>query len=113
MPHTKRSPHFVIEVRRLRDKAKAGTLDAEERARVAHILEFNTTDAACLTKAHEDEPIFVLRAHDGDADKCVDHWCELQIERTLWKDDKPLAKIADARDCAREMREWPDRKVAD
>lgn len=122
MGHTKRSPEFLMQVRRLREKLVAGTLDAQERADLAHIVEFNTTDSGCMVKAAEDEPVFVLRGQDIDADKCVDHWCELRIEKSIGIDDsqfsegrssKPLTKIADARDCAREMREFRHRKEAD
>lgn len=114
MPHVKRSHEFLMRIRRLREKLIAGTLDAEERAEIAHILEFNTTDSSCMVKAAEDEPVFTLRAQDIDADKTVDYWCELRIERTLGVvNAAPLTKIADARDCALEMRRFRHRKEAD
>jgi hypothetical protein len=72
--HTKRSPEFLMKIRRLREKVVAGTLDAEERAEVAHILEFNTSDSGCMVKAAEDEPIFVLRAKDPLAPLSVQDW---------------------------------------
>jgi hypothetical protein len=113
MPHTKRSPSFQMQIDRLKQKVLAGTLDSQEKADLAHILMYNTTDSACLVKAADDEPIFVLKAKDLTADKLVDQWCELQIEPTISQQHYNYDKVADARECAREMRGYPNRKNPD
>lgn len=123
--HVKRTPNFIKECKRLAMIVRTTeVINDVERQRIAQILENNTTDAGCMVKAADDEAIFVLRAHDisagGDESPSnnligtVDHWCELQIAHRLVTNDKrPMTKIADARDCAREMRAYPNRKWPD
>ncbi len=114
--HTKRTPAFKAEIEALIEKHLnrqwAGDSEGAGITRITEILRNNTTDAGCVVKAGEDEPIFTLRAQDATADKCVDNWCEYQIERTLM-DSGPKTKINDARMCASEMREFPNRKYPD
>lgn len=93
------------------------------------------TNDACLQKAANDEPIFVLRAQDITADILVELWAELQEEiRNMVRDgmtpeeaagtirrqyglvgregvDDP--KLLEAYDLAAKMQRWPNRKVAD
>jgi hypothetical protein len=105
MSHTKRTPEFLMRVSRLKEKVLAGTLSLQEKSELAHILMFNTTDSRCLVNAGESEPIFVLKASDITADACVDRWCDLQPANST--------KLADARDCSREMQQFKSRKWAD
>lgn len=107
--HLKRSESFSLQVRRLAEKVLSGTLDAQERADLAHILRFNTTDSQCLVKSADDEPIFVLRGGgDPVAAHAVQHW-GIQAE----EDNLHADKINDAYRCAKEMREFAARKAAE
>jgi hypothetical protein len=107
MPHTKRSPSFQMQIDRLKQKVLAGTLDSQEKADLAHILAFNTTDSACLVKAADDEPIFVLRARDLTAPDVVAYWCGLNTANIKTE------KMADAQDCVWAMTKFPNRKNPD
>jgi len=135
--HVKRSPAFQQKIEKLikgllvqADWARSDQRldEATLFTEAVEILAKHTTDAACLVKAADDEPIFVLRGHDVTAGGppwpgelpasgrmgVVDFWCELQIERRVaTRDTSPAEKIADARDCAREMRAYPNRKFPD
>lgn len=117
--HTKRSAAFKSEIESLIEKHLnrqwAGDSEGAGISRIIEILRNNTTDAGCVVKAGEDEPIFTLRGKDVTADKCVDVWCEYQIERTLTEtaDQHLINKINDARKCASEMREYTSRKYPD
>jgi len=128
--HVKRSPAFQEKIEKLikgllvqADWAHSNQMldEATLFTEAVEILAKNTTDAACLVKAANDEPIFVLRGQDVTAGGlmennmgCVDFWCELQIARRIERrDNSPAEKIADARDCAREMRAYPNRKFPD
>lgn len=60
-----------------------------------------TDPNSCLNKATDDEPVFVLRAHDPLADAIVERWidaCEFVGIH--------LDKLDDARALAESMREW-------
>ena len=61
-----------------------------------------------LKQLPESEPVFVLRATDILADQIVVEWANL-----LERHDGRSGKIAGAREVAKEMREWPYRKLPD
>jgi hypothetical protein len=63
-------------------------------------------DDACLAKAADDEPIFVLRAQDMTAPGLVEMWISRNPQL-------PPAKRAEALDCAYRMRQWPHKKMPD
>jgi hypothetical protein len=60
--------------------------------------------AGCLGKAADDEPVFVLRAHDGLAPDVVEFWVDLAKAHGA-----PPEKIAGAMTLATEMRAWAAR----
>ncbi len=71
---------------------------------------------SCLNKAHDDEPIFVLRANDELAPAAVRRWA---FEYFLSKDkgqnlltDKQRAKYEEALKLADEMEEWRQTRAA-
>jgi hypothetical protein len=55
----------------------------------------------CLRNAADDEPIFVLRAHDQVAPACVRHWAALAEALRA-----PADKVAEARALADAMKAW-------
>jgi hypothetical protein len=61
-----------------------------------------------LSKAQDDEPIFVLRAQDRLAPDLVRGWAA-QAERA----GCPAAKVQEARAVAEAMERWPARKLPD
>lgn len=69
---------------------------------------FKKTDE-CLAKVGDDEPIFVLRAHDITADEFVEAWAKRHVRRLGAKHPK----IVEARQLAMLMRAWPNRKFPD
>lgn len=64
---------------------------------------------SCLTKAADDEPIFVLRAQDRTAAQVVRIWTDYN-EMRLGADHP---KIVEARALADRMDAWPNRKLPD
>lgn len=66
----------------------------------------------CYAKAAPDEPMFVLLARDPDAAILVNLWADLR-EHRIEMGSKPasdLAMVDEARDCARRMRSWYQRR---
>lgn len=63
-------------------------------------------DNACLIKAKDDEPIFVLRAQDMTSPTVIKMWLRLNPELSM-------DKYADAIECIQQMENWPKRKMAD
>jgi hypothetical protein len=63
---------------------------------------------SCLNKAADDEPVFVLRAHDVIAPVIVDEWANMAESMGT-----PREKVTEARVLASIMRSWRDRKVPD
>jgi hypothetical protein len=62
----------------------------------------------CLGKAHEFEPVFVLRAQDSLAADLVEKWAiHARAAGT------PNDKVNEAFALAEEMRRWPVRKIPD
>ena len=57
---------------------------------------------SCLNKADDDEPIFVLRAHDPLASTCVRSWAAAAAQDTVHND----AKIQSANMLADTMDNW-------
>lgn len=55
---------------------------------------------SCFNKAHDDEPIFVLKATDFTAPETVLGWITKNINH------QPEAKLREAFECALEMRRW-------
>lgn len=117
--HAKRTQEFLLEIRRLIDALQSSTMSAQERLRICEILYKNTTDSGCVVKAKDGEPIFTLLARDVTSDHRVEDWRETVIQE--WVNAHPdeqmpeslIRKLADAAECAAEMRAWPDRKVPD
>lgn len=80
----------------------------------------NITDpTSCLAKARDDEPIFVLRAHDKSSPKIVRAWAKnfMDYHQKAATAGHPLAaaivKYEDAMEVATAMEQWQDRKQAD
>ena len=65
-------------------------------------------NSVSLAKAQDDEPIFVLRAHDSLAAAAVRQWAD-QAEKA----GATPAKVAEAREIADAMERWPSRKLPD
>jgi len=62
----------------------------------------------CIAAAHEDEPVFVLRAQDKLAPALVEAWARLASEHGCGID-----KVQEALRCAAAMISWPSRKFPD
>ena len=58
----------------------------------------------CYEKAHENEPMFVLLARDPLAPILVELWASFREHVA----GNP-SKVAEARKCARDMRDWKSR----
>lgn len=58
---------------------------------------------SCLSKAHTDETLFVLRAKDPSAPAAIRAWIEDRIRRG--KNERGDSKITEAESCARTMEE--------
>jgi hypothetical protein len=67
---------------------------------------YKSTDT-CLKKAAEDEMLFVLRAQDISSPLIVLEWIK-QNFHTCNND-----KLLEAFECALEMKDWAERKLAD
>ena len=80
MAHTKRSPEFQREIQELIDKNLAGLWCGDKEGfgiyRIIEILQKTTTDSACMVKAADDEPVFVLRGKDPVAHDAVRFWAD-------------------------------------
>jgi hypothetical protein len=63
-------------------------------------MAFKHSDA-CLQRAEDDEPLFTLLARDASAPDLVELWAYRRARR-----DGETAQVLEARDCARQMREW-------
>lgn len=57
----------------------------------------------CLSKAHDDEPIFVLRAQDRFAPLMVETWARLAEAVNC-----PVPKVDEAIRLADQMRDWQE-----
>lgn len=99
--HTKRSGAFLDEIGNYLYALESNDLDKlspSMKARLGEILQCHTTDSACVVKAAEDEPIFVLRGKDPVAPNAVEAWVNAAEARDLHGE-----KLVDAQDCADEM----------
>ena len=67
-----------------------------------------TQGQGCLGKAHDDEPIFILRAQDIHAADLVEKWAIWARASGCGND-----KVQEAHDLADKMRRWPGRKNPD
>ena len=76
-------------------------LAGEERKRAA-------AGEGCLGKAHEHEPVFVLRAQDALAADLVELWAIRARAASC-----PNDKVQEAMNLSEEMRRWPIRKNPD
>jgi hypothetical protein len=65
-------------------------------------------NSVALTRAGDQEPIFVLRAQDMLAPTLVRQWAD-EAERN----GCPKQKVDEARDLAGAMEQWPSRKFPD
>ena len=70
--------------------------------------------SSCLNKAHEDEPVFVLRANDPLAHDLVETWAEQYRARHMnqgtFTTDRQF-KYVNALKASQTMREWRDEKA--
>lgn len=55
----------------------------------------------CFQHAEDDEELFTLLARDASAPDLVEAWADKREQR-----DGTTEQVAEARDCARKMREW-------
>lgn len=65
----------------------------------------------CLAKAADDEPIFILRAHDRFAPMAVREWIDMVSEHYAYNPPRPAgldAKLSEAEDLARRMEWWQE-----
>lgn len=80
-----------------------------------HELEGLEKHYGCLAKAGDDEPLFILRAQDVLAPRCVELWASLLEVAAV--ENGTLAerqgKIDEARRTATMMKQWPLRKLPD
>ena len=61
----------------------------------------------CYAAAADNEPLFVLRANDPLAPDIVDAWADrYSLANADSPSEKVLAKVREARACARDMRRW-------
>jgi hypothetical protein len=63
----------------------------------------------CYESAAKDEPIFTLRANDGNAPEVIEFWAELYFTNKVNAnkfDDRARRKHREALQCAEEMRVW-------
>lgn len=117
--HTKRTEAFRIEIMELANDLQREVLTREQRERLIDILGRNTVDNPSIVKARENEPIFVLRAHDSTSSSLVGLWCErfrtwiANATLTPHAEASAMAKWKDAMECASEMREYKDQKLPD
>lgn len=63
---------------------------------------------AMLDKMDEAEPFFILRGQDAFAAVLVRQWAEMAESGGV-----PPAKVENARQCARAMRNWTKKKIPD
>jgi len=64
---------------------------------------------SCLTRADDDEPLFVLRANDDLAPDIVRRWANLYISsKGVLASTQQIAKFAEAMMLATEMEKWKD-----
>ena len=61
----------------------------------------NPGDYDCYANAHPDEPMFVLLGRDRMAPELIEDWA-------TWRESEgeDPAKVAEARECAQQMRAW-------
>jgi len=68
------------------------------------------THESCLNRAHDDEPIFVLRANDIGAPDAVRRWAKWYGRRKRRETGRltteQQAKMAEANDLAMDMQRW-------
>ena len=67
-----------------------------------------TDPNSCLSKAADDEPLFILRAQDELAPAVVRHWAMLARASKVAHE-----KVKEADHLAGEMEQWPKRKLPD
>jgi hypothetical protein len=120
--HTKRSAAFAHELELLIDYMSQD-LSVEHsqklNARVIEVLRNNTTDSACMVKAKDNEPIFVLRGQDRNAYGAVNSWAYETGRQARQEFEVPgippklIKKLADAQLCALEMKAYHKNRLAD
>lgn len=93
--HTKRGTAFNTQIADYAAKLTANTvLDDMERLDLANILVNCATDAPCMVKAADDEPVFVLRGQDAFAADTVEAWIDLVREGWGLKFNRPVSEMA-------------------
>lgn len=68
-----------------------------------------TDPTSCLSKAHDNERVFVLLARDVTAPATIRFWCQERMR--LGKNTIDDSQIQEAFECARLMEEFQQRKV--
>jgi hypothetical protein len=66
---------------------------------------------SCLTAAADDEPVFLLRAHDELAPEVVRYWAQLygmSKSAAGLMTTKSVTKRSEAFDCAMAMKQWKE-----
>ena len=89
--------------------------EADEMMTKQEVINAAIDGEGCLGKAHPDEPVFVLRAQDNLAADLVDKWAThvgllvpaIDVGSAMAK------KVAEAKQIAEAMREWPIHKNPD
>jgi hypothetical protein len=111
--HTKRSPEFRFRLSLLIDKLRRGLeLSAEDREKIAELLEKNTTNLHSIVNAGDAEPLFPLRGQDRIAAMLVETWAaKLESLPNLTAQQK--MKAESAKQCVSEMLEFKPRKFPD
>jgi hypothetical protein len=75
------------------------------------IKKFEVSDpTSCLNKAADDEPVFVLRAHDRTAAQAVRWWLENALDLGCQLSPE---KVEHAHKIIAAMEAWPDQKLPD
>jgi hypothetical protein len=78
------------------------------------VLEAALRGEGCLGKAHDDEPVFVLVAHDNLSAETVDFWAtRANLTMPVVGSEGTGHKINGARQTADAMRDWPFHKNPD
>jgi hypothetical protein len=72
------------------------------------VLEAALRGEGCLGKAADDEPVFVLVAHDCISDEAITHW--VILARAMGVNNN---KVQMARQASEEMLHWHTRKIPD
>lgn len=72
---------------------------------------------SCLNRAHDDEPIFVLRAQDRFASDIILAWADMyrhhHAPQGNWRSEEHRMKHNEAIDIVDQFERWRERKIPD